>query len=217
MTKDASHHDGTGVAAARQVSRMAGARDISRAPCTSPREIIGEAYATYGLMVMSICRRITGAHDLAEDASQITWLRAFNQLPSLKDRDKLCQWLKAIARHTALDIVDRMRHDPSTEVVDLSSLADPEPDAEATVIKAEILTEEARLVEAVDHAIDAVIQPWLRPIVRAWLRGAKPRELAVEYQVLVTTLGPELTKAKKAIRLSVGVHQGAARNSSLTA
>jgi len=99
-------------------------------------------YRAYGRLVYAIALRILRRADLAEDATQQTFVQAWQAADRFDiDRDP-APWLATIARHVALDL---LRHEARRPVVHLD---DAEPDA--------LAQEPVELVWQVRHAIDAL-------------------------------------------------------------
>jgi RNA polymerase sigma-70 factor (ECF subfamily) len=101
-------------------------------------------YRAYGGLVYAIALRILRRADLAEDATQQTFVQAWRAADRFDiDRD-LAPWLATIARRVALDL---QRHESRRPVTRL------EP---AAAERAEPVDEEADLVWQVRRAIDAL-------------------------------------------------------------
>ena len=75
-------------------------------------------YRAYGNLVYAVAHRYLGRHDLAEDAVQQTFVRAWQSADRLDvDRDP-APWLATIAKHTAIDIYRREARRPTTVLTD---------------------------------------------------------------------------------------------------
>jgi RNA polymerase sigma-70 factor (ECF subfamily) len=59
---------------------------------------------------------ISGNADVAQDAVQSAWSIAWRKMGSIRERDKLRQWLMAVAANEARQIMRRRRGHPVTEV-----------------------------------------------------------------------------------------------------
>jgi RNA polymerase sigma-70 factor (ECF subfamily) len=91
------------------------------APVTSPRDdvpqavrarfrdgdpdALGEVYDRYARAVWSVAMRVTRTDQLAQDAVQETFIRAWRAASTYDPERPLGPWLLSIARFTALDIV----------------------------------------------------------------------------------------------------------------
>lgn len=68
-----------------------------------------------------VCFVICGDPDLADEAAQAAWTRAWRRLGSLRDPDRLRPWLVSIAANAARDLVRGRRRN---QVVELHLVAD---------------------------------------------------------------------------------------------
>jgi len=64
-------------------------------------------YREYGRLVYAVAHRVLGRHDLAEDAVQQTFVRAWQAADRLDVTRDPTAWLATIARRTAIDIYRR--------------------------------------------------------------------------------------------------------------
>jgi RNA polymerase sigma factor (sigma-70 family) len=81
-------------------------------------------YREYGRLVYAVAHRVLGRHDLAEDAVQQTFVRAWQAADRFDvDRDP-ASWLATIARRTAIDIHRREARRPATALDDVNA-SDP--------------------------------------------------------------------------------------------
>jgi len=75
-------------------------------------------YREYGNLVYAVAHRFLGRHDLAEDAVQQTFVRAWQSADRIDvDRDP-APWLATIAKHAAIDIYRREARRPTTGLTD---------------------------------------------------------------------------------------------------
>jgi RNA polymerase sigma factor (sigma-70 family) len=90
-------------------------------------------YREYGKLVYSVAHRVLGRHDLAEDAVQQTFVRAWQAAERIDvDRDP-APWLATIAKHAAIDIHRHEARRPTTALTEniARDRADADPRAEA--------------------------------------------------------------------------------------
>jgi len=106
-------------------------------------------YREYGRLVYAVALRALGRADLAEDATQQTFVRAWQAADRIDvDRDP-APWLATIAKRVAIDIYRREARRPA------GSLDDAAPDDTALVtLPPELDTLDA--VWRVRHAIDTL-------------------------------------------------------------
>ncbi len=69
-------------------------------------------------MVMGIALRYTGTHPDACDVAQETFIKAFRQLPQLRDVEGFPAWLKKITVHAAIDFLRTRRRFQPIETVE---------------------------------------------------------------------------------------------------
>jgi RNA polymerase sigma-70 factor, ECF subfamily len=89
-------------------------------------------YREYGNLVYAVAHRFLGRHDLAEDAVQQTFVRAWQSADRIEvDRDP-APWLATIAKHAAIDIYRREARRPTTALTDatLFDRAEAKPPSE---------------------------------------------------------------------------------------
>lgn len=70
---------------------------------------LSELYDRYGQLVYSLTLRVTGSAPLAEEATQDTFLKVWQQRATWDaNRGKFSSWLLTVARYTAIDL---LRHE----------------------------------------------------------------------------------------------------------
>ena len=78
-------------------------------------EAIRTVYRSYGRLVYAVAYRVLGDRGLAEDATQQTFVKAWQAAATLDDTRELGPWFATIARRTAIDVYRseaRRRADP---------------------------------------------------------------------------------------------------------
>jgi RNA polymerase sigma-70 factor (ECF subfamily) len=138
-------------------------------------------YREYGHLVYAVAHRALGQHDLAEEATQQTFVRAWQAADRFDiDRDP-APWLATIAKRSAIDIHRREARRPA------SALADVSDDDHAVVD----LPTELDSLDAVWHvrrAIDA-LPPDEATIVRLQhLDGMTQTEIAEKLGIALGTV-----------------------------
>jgi RNA polymerase sigma factor (sigma-70 family) len=77
-------------------------------------------YGEYGRLVYSVAHRVLGRHELAEEATQHTFVKAWQAADRIDvDRDP-ASWLATIAKRAAIDIHRREARRPSTPIADIA-------------------------------------------------------------------------------------------------
>ena len=78
-------------------------------------------YREYGRLVHAVAYRVLGRHDLAEEAAQETFVRAWRAADRFEvDRDP-ASWLATIAKRTAIDVYRREARRPAVALSDVAA------------------------------------------------------------------------------------------------
>ena len=76
-------------------------------------------YQSYGRLVYAVAHRVLGSHELAEEATQQTFVRAWQAADRIDvDRDPSA-WLATIAKRSAIDIYRREARRPKRALADV--------------------------------------------------------------------------------------------------
>lgn len=111
-------------------------------------------YSTYRDLVYSLCYRLTGSAEDAEDAMQATFVRAFRELPRFRGDSSLKTWVYRIALNEALGLRRKRR-----DTLELTELSAGVGDASASVVEGvAVRAALERLSE--EHRIVLVLQFW---------------------------------------------------------
>ncbi|MBL8092240.1 MAG: sigma-70 family RNA polymerase sigma factor, partial [Anaerolineales bacterium] len=94
---------------------------------------------TYQKPVFNLCYRMLGEHELAEDAAQETFLRAYQNLYRYDSKRPFATWLLSIAAHYCIDRLRRRKfsmfsmdaEDDEGNTIDLPDFDSPNPEAES--------------------------------------------------------------------------------------
>ena len=78
-------------------------------------------YREYGRLVYAVAHRVLGQHDLAEEAAQETFVRAWKAADRFDvDRDP-ASWLATIAKRAAIDVYRREARRPTSALSDVAA------------------------------------------------------------------------------------------------
>jgi len=78
-------------------------------------------YQAYGRLVYAVAHRVLGSHDLAEEATQQTFVRAWQAADRIDvDRDPAA-WLATISKRSAIDIYRREARRPKRALADVAA------------------------------------------------------------------------------------------------
>lgn len=78
-------------------------------------------YQEYGRLVFAVAYRVLGRRDLAEDATQETFVRAWQAADGFDVGREPAAWLATIAKRAAIDIHRREARRPASNVVDVAA------------------------------------------------------------------------------------------------
>lgn len=115
-------------------------------------------YRDYGGLVFAVALKALGRRDLAEEATQQTFVKAWRSAEAFDPARELGPWLATIARRTSIDIHRREARRPTSP---LDDVAPAHPD----VVELPVGVERSYEVAEVRAAIDA-LPPDEREIVR---------------------------------------------------
>jgi len=96
---------------------VAALEDFSRRDPSAVRAV----YRAYGGLVYSVAHRVLGSRDLAEEATQQTFVRAWQAADRLDPHRDPGPWLATIAKRTALDIHRREARRPTHRLDDVAT------------------------------------------------------------------------------------------------
>lgn len=100
------------------------------------RNAFGELVRRHYENVVHVVYRMCGESQLAEDAAQEAFIRAWVNLPSFEPRASLRNWLYRIAINAALDVLRRKSED-TVEDEEMLMVSDQTPGPEETLIRKE--------------------------------------------------------------------------------
>lgn len=165
------------------------------------RQAFGELVRRHREGVINVVYRMCGDANLAEDAAQEAFIRAWRHLPGYRPRSPFRNWVYRIATNAALDVLRRERE---TVDIDALPLASSDAGPEATV--------EGR--ERGERVRQAVLE--LPPASRAALvlreyEGLSYQEIADALGVPIGTVMSRLSYARKRLREALAPYLEASR------
>lgn len=154
------------------------------------RRAFGELVYRYREGVINVVYRMCGDANLAEDAAQEAFVRAWQHLNRYQPRSPFRNWVYRIATNAALDVLRRERETVDVDVLPLATnTAGPEAEAEsderATVVKKAVLS--------LPDASRAVL------ILREY-EGLSYQEIADMLQIPIGTVMSRLNYARTRLR-----------------
>lgn len=154
------------------------------------RRAFGDIVHHYREGVINVVYRMCGDANLAEDAAQEAFIRAWQNLPRYQPRSPFRNWLYRIATNVALDVLRRER---DTVNIDDLPLAASGPDLEATV-------ECNERAEQVRRAVLALAPPGRLVLILREYEGLSYKEIAETLNVPIGTVMSRLNYARTKVR-----------------
>lgn len=141
--------------------------------------------------LFAVAHRILRDFDSAGDALQVTLLRLWRDLPSLRDPDLIEAWAYRVLVRACHDQLRKQRRQPTA--LHLLPVDDSEPDASAAVADREQLERAFRTLSSEQRAA----------VVLQYYRGLTLDEIAEILHVPVGTVRSRLHYAKRALRAAI--------------
>jgi RNA polymerase sigma-70 factor (ECF subfamily) len=116
-------------------------------------ELVGRCYAD----VIRVVYRLCGDEQIAQDATQEAFMRAWIRLPSFQSRAPFSHWVYRIAVNTALDTLREKPQASIDENTGFSRIASESPDPEAAYIEQEQAEQVQGAINALPEASRAVL------------------------------------------------------------
>lgn len=160
-------------------------------------EAVRAMYREYGKLVYAVAHRTLGRQDLAEEAAQQTFVRAWQAADRIDvDRDP-ASWLATIARRVSIDIFRRESRRPATAIDDVA------PDDRAVVS----LPPDLGAIDAVWHvrkAIDALPDDEATVVRLQHLDGLTQSEISEKLGIALGTVKSRSHRAHRALAATLG-------------
>jgi RNA polymerase sigma factor (sigma-70 family) len=150
--------------------------------------------ARHGPMVLGVCRQLLGDHHHAEDAFQATFFVLARQARSIREPDRLGNWLYGVALRTARQA--RVRLDRRRQTEEEGS-ARQVAECPSTADRALIEREQA---EALHREIDRLPGAFRVPVVLCYFEGLTLDEVAHRLRWPVGTTRSRLARAREKLR-----------------
>ncbi len=134
--------------------------------------------------------------ELARDAVQEGFIRAWRNLPALRDTDKFDAWLRQLVAHSCIDITRRRRH--RAIEVELTPLHGPYTgDASTAIADRELL----------DEALRHLDPEWRAVVVLHYFLGMPLPEVASTLAIPLGTAKSRLHRSIGAMRVSIAADE----------
>jgi len=158
---------------------------------------IGALYREYGRLVYAVAHRVLGRHELAEEAAQKTFVRAWQAADRIHvDRDP-APWLATIAKRTAIDVYRREARRPASALNDVDA-----DDPALASLPPDLDTLDA--VWQVRRAIDALPSEEAAVVRLQHLNGLTHNEISEELGIALGTVKSRSHRAHRKLASLLG-------------
>jgi RNA polymerase sigma-70 factor (ECF subfamily) len=153
-------------------------------------------YKDYYARVFGLCRRLLNSNELAEDASQETFMRAYKNFNKFDSDQPFWKWIATIANNHCLDLLRQKSRsgqifgDEGQEMANLVSSDQP------LVAQAMAREDEASM----NTAIATLPDKYRIPLILAYFNQDTYEEIADQLSISKSHVGILLLRAKKQIR-----------------
>ena len=156
------------------------------------RDAFGELVRHHHPGVVNVVYRMCGDVELAEDAAQDAFIRAWLNLPSFRPDTSLRNWIYRIAVNAALDV---LRREPKTPLVDLETLSMPD-----SVAGPEFVLLEKERAFAVQQAILSLTEANRSVLTLREYGGLSYQEIAATLNIPLGTVMSRLNYARDRLK-----------------
>jgi RNA polymerase sigma-70 factor (ECF subfamily) len=146
--------EGAGLGAHAGTLWMNGSEELIARARLGEDDAFQSIFDRYSRPILSFIYDMTGKRDVAEELAQETFVRAYRNLGTLNDADKLSTWLFGIARNCALEhLRSRRREEHKVEMDDpaVMNLSNSEPLPEGALLNKEFNQVIQRALAALDE------------------------------------------------------------------
>jgi RNA polymerase sigma factor (sigma-70 family) len=143
---------------------------------------------------------VTRDKHLAQDVVQDTFIKAFRDLDSLKDKSKMGAWLSTIASRTAIDLIRKQKvwNGIPTEDVFL------EKDKDNITNPVEIEVEAKLMLQEVGEVLSEISIEHREIMLLKYIHELKDKEIAELLNIKEGTVKSRIFRAKKELRNIIG-------------
>lgn len=156
------------------------------------RDAFGELVRHHNPGVVNVVYRMCGDVELAEDAAQDAFIRAWLNLPSFRPDTSLRNWIYRIAVNAALDV---LRREPKTPLVDLETFSMPD-----SIAGPETVLLEKERAFAVQRAILSLTEANRSVLTLREYGGLSYQEIAATLNIPLGTVMSRLNYARDRLK-----------------
>ena len=162
------------------------------------REAFGVLVGRYQSLICAVTYSATGSIDRSEELAQEAFLRAWKNLPQLKDVSRFRAWLCTIARNLARRAIERRRRD----VVDRAAGLDAAESATDGCDPCERLVGKEQQ-EAVWAALEAIPPAYREPMVLFYRRQQSVSQVAADLELSEHVVRQRLYRGRQLLKVEV--------------
>lgn len=156
-------------------------------------------YKDYYVRVFGLCRRLLNSSELAEDAAQEAFMRAYKSFGKFDSEQPFWQWIASIANNHCIDL---LRQKSRTEQLfgDEAGEIDGLAAADVPILSGLI---EAEDMDRLNGAIMTLPDKYRVPLVLAYFNQASYDEIAAQLSISRNHVGVLLLRAKQQLRIAL--------------
>ena len=163
------------------------------------RQVYSNIYERYSQRLLGICLGYVHDIDVAKDILHDTFIIIFSQIGTLREPEKIEQWMCTIARNLSLKHIEKKKRFSGTDVSELKELH--EEDAAVTGI-------EAIPFEDLINAIDELPTQYGKVFRLSVLEGLSHQEIGEMLGIAPHSSSSNLARAKQLLRKIINQHWG---------
>ncbi len=179
---------------------MLSAQDVERFRA-GDADAVRPIYAEFGRLVFAVSMRVLGQRELAEEATQQTFVQAWRSASSFEPGREMAPWLVTIARRAAIDIQRRERRRAHVTL-------DDAPAGDSSLITLPPSEEQIDTVWRVREAIDALPAAERELVRLQHLEGMSHREIAERLDLPIGTVKSRSFRAHRMLAAQLGHLRG---------
>lgn len=160
-------------------------------------DAVRAVYREYGRLVFAVARNLLASSELAEEAAQQTFVKAWRSAATVEPGRDLAPWLATIARRTAIDIYRK-------EVREKASTLDDVPEAHPAVVAAEYDIGRSYDVWQVRRALDELPEDERQIVQLQHLDGLSQSEVAARLELPLGTVKSRSFRAHRKLAGKLG-------------
>lgn len=163
-------------------------------------------YRDYYVRVFGLCRRLLNSSELAEDATQEAFMRAYKSFGKFDSEQPFWQWIASIANNHCIDVL-RQRNRNEQLFGEESTEFDALTSSDTPIVNTLIDGAEAN---ALNGALGKLADKYRVPLVLAYFHEASYDQIAEHLDISRNHVGVLLLRAKQQLRTTLAAETGEA-------